>query len=92
MIRIRTVGCVAPAKPNERSIGHRIGMLRPSLRGTLGFDATRRNRNLPCTNVGWMTLRPSTNVLQAFIHNPNPRWKKRFAVFHGVAFHPTDFR
>ncbi len=75
MTRTQTVGWVEPAKPNERSIGHRAGTLRLSRRCTLDFDATCSNHSLPGTNVGWMTVHPSTNVRQPQILIPNQRWK-----------------
>ncbi len=46
MTRTRIVGWVEPAKPNERCVGHHVDTPGASLRCTLGFGATRLNRNL----------------------------------------------
>ncbi len=75
MTRTQTVGWAEPAKLKEGNIGHRAGTLRPSRRCTWDFDATCLNHSLPGTNVGWMTLHPSTNVRQVLILNPNQNWK-----------------
>ena len=69
MTRLLILGWAASANPKERDNGHRTGT------STMGSDATPLNRNLPCANVGWMTLHPSTYVLQPRLHCQNQRWK-----------------